>query len=366
VAYVEPNDFGATRRLCLVRITADDGQIGWGEAVTTWEEATIATCRVVDGLASLIIGCDPVETQTLWRSLQQHTGWYGQGGIACYAISAIDMAMWDLKGKALGQPLINLLGGAAQQRIPAIASAHAVKPDLLEIASEVASWMQVGFQGYKFGMGTKGQADLGRDHERDVAFVRAIREAIGPHRYLMADAIWGYGIRWDVQTAYRRIKAFEEYDLTWIEEPLDPDDYEGYRMLRSKTGVMLAAGEREWTVTGYERLLRSGGVDIVGVDPGRIGGITASQKVIERIEAARKHFNAHTWSSAINTAASLALSASTPWCLVFEVKPLRNPMQHELVATPLEPQNGWISAPTEPGLGIEVLDDVVNHYRLDR
>src|SRR4051794_8002554 len=97
-AYEEPNDFGATRRLCLVRLTSDDGEVGWGEAVTTWEEATVATCRVVEGLAPFVIGRDPVESDAIWEALRQHTGWYGRGSMASYAISALDIAVWDLKG----------------------------------------------------------------------------------------------------------------------------------------------------------------------------------------------------------------------------------------------------------------------------
>jgi len=364
VAFPEPNDSGATRHLSLVKLTADDGRVGWGEAVTTWEEATAATCRVIQGLAQLVIGRDPLESNAIWQTLQEHTWWYGRGGIASFAISAIDIAIWDLKGKASGEPLVNLLGGPVRDRLPAIVSAHPNKADIGEMAEEIREWLKSGLHGYKFGMGKKGHADLGRDHDRDVAFVRAVREAIGPEKDIMVDV--GNAVSWDVATAIRRTEAFEESAVRWIEEPLDPTDREGYTRLREKAKTLIAFGEREWNVTGYERLLRTGLVDVVGVDPGRVEGVTACRKIVERIEYERCHFNAHAWSSAIITSASLALSAATNATLVFEVKPLRNPMQHELVSDPIEHEGGWISPPRSPGLGIEVVEDVVDHYRSDR
>lgn len=366
VAYAEPNDFGATRRLSLVKLTADDGQTGWGEAVTTWEEATAATCRLIEGLGDLVAGKDPVSSDAIWRELQQQTGWYGQGGLACYAISALDMAVWDLKGKALGEPLVRLLGGRITDRVPAIVSAHAVKANLEEMIEEIASWLEPGLHGYKFGLGTKGDADLGTDHERDVSFVRGLREALGPDKEIMVDAIWGYGIRWDFATALRRIEAFDEQRIRWIEEPLDPRDLASYRRLRQRVRTLLAVGEREWNVSGYERLIASGAASVIGVDPGRVEGVTGTRKIVERIEAGHCHFNAHTWSSAINSAVSIAISVTTPTCLYYEWKPISNPMQHELVAEPLDPVDGWMVPPERPGLGIEVVEEVVDHYRIDR
>jgi L-alanine-DL-glutamate epimerase-like enolase superfamily enzyme len=363
VAYPEPNDFGVTRRLVLARVQDSDGAVGWGEAVTTWEEATIVTAALVERLAPLVVGRDAVDVEAIWDSLRRHTTWYGRGGLASLALSAIDMAIWDLKGKLLDQPLIALLGGAVHDRLPAIASAHAVKSDLDEMADEVGEWLAAGYHGYKFGLGTKGDADLGRSHDRDVAFVAAVRERIGD-KPIMVDAIWGYGIRWDVSTAIKRIRAFEEQGVFWIEEPLEPVNDAGYLRLKTATNILLAYGEREFTVEGYDRLLRTGAVDVVGVDPGRVEGITSSRKIIERIEAAHVHFNAHSWSSALNTAASLALSASTPSTLFFELKPLPSPMQHELVADPIEHAGGWIAPLEKPGLGVEVVEAAVEQYRL--
>ena len=128
VAYPEPNDNGALRHLCLVRMQADDGRVGWGEAITMWPEASSATKALIDGMAPLLIGRNPVESDALWRALKEHTWWYGVGGIASFAIAALDIAAWDLKGKALGASVLELLGGTNRERIPAIVSAMRAGP----------------------------------------------------------------------------------------------------------------------------------------------------------------------------------------------------------------------------------------------
>ena len=128
----------------------------------------------------------------------------------------------------------------------------------------------------------------------------------------------------------------------------------------------MAYGEAEWTLAGFEEVLATGTVDVVGVDPGRAEGITGFKKVTDRVEAYRRQANAHAWSSAIITAASLAMSFSAPVCKLFEFKPLRNPMQHDLVSVPFEHEAGWVYPPTGPGLGIEVIEEVVDGFRSDR
>jgi L-alanine-DL-glutamate epimerase-like enolase superfamily enzyme len=176
----------------------------------------------------------------------------------------------------------------------------------------------------------------------------------------------GIAIKWDVTDAVRRAKAMEEYNLDWIEEPLGAWDPEGYANLRAKTTTRIAYGEREWTLEQFERVLATGTVDVLGVDPGRAEGITGFKKITERCEFYRRQANAHAWSSAIVTAASLAISFNSPSCKLFELKPLRNPMQHDLVTRPFDHKDGWMYPPTGPGLGIEVIEDVVNSFRSEK
>lgn len=365
VSYPEPNDFNALRHLCLVRVRTDDGLVGWGEAITQFPEASFATKAVVEGMAERVVGADPLHTGRVWRDLKDRAWWYGYaGGIASYAVAAIDIALWDLKGKALGCSVLDLLGGPAHERLPAIASCHAHFEDIPDMVEEAVGWLSTGLQGVKVGFGKRGNARLGYQHDRDVAYVRAMREGIGEHRSLMIDL--GWAIKWDVATAVRRTRAFDEYGIDWIEEPLGAWDPQGYATLRAKTRTRIAYGEKEWTLDGFERVLGTGTVDVVGIDPARAEGITGFRLVADRVEAARRQANAHAWSSAICTAASLALSFASPACKVFELKPLPNPMQHELVTSPLEHSDGWMHPPTGVGLGIEVTEEVVDRYRSER
>jgi L-alanine-DL-glutamate epimerase-like enolase superfamily enzyme len=365
VSYPEPNDFNAIRHLCLVKITTDDGVVGWGEAITQFPEASLATKAIIEGMAERVIGADPLNTYAIWQSLRDKAWWYGyNGGIASFAISAIDVALWDIKGKLLGTPVVRLLGGAVHEKLPAIASCHAHYEDIGRMVEEAQEWLATGLRGVKVGFGKRGNARLGYEHDRDVEYMRRMREGLGATTQIMIDC--GWAIKWDVMTAVRRVQAFEEYDLTWIEEPLGAWDPEGYANLRSKTTTLIAYGEKEWNLEGYERILQTGTVDVVGVDPGRAEGITGFKKVADRVEYHRRQANAHAWSSAITTAASLAISFSSPACKLFELKPLRNPLQHDLVTEPFEHRNGYVYPPDKPGLGIEVIDDVVDSYRSDK
>jgi L-alanine-DL-glutamate epimerase-like enolase superfamily enzyme len=363
VSYPEPNDNNNMRYLTLCRIETTDGVVGWGESISQFPEAARATEVLIEGLVPLLLDQNPLDNMELWRRIKQHSWWYGyQGGIASFALSAIDIALWDLKGKLLGQPLVTLLGGARRDRLPVIASTHAFNPSIEYEAERHGRYVtEEGYQGVKIGFGKRGQARLGYEAERDITFVRLLREAIGPKGDIMIDR--GQSLQWDLGHAIRLTNAFEEYDLRWIEEPLEPQDIEGFRKLRMHVKTLVATGEREWNVAAYERLIATGIVDVVGCDPGRAEGVTGFLQLIQRVETASIWYNAHAWSSAIITAASLALSAISDRCLVFEMKPIENPMQDELVVAPFKQKDGWIDVPKGPGLGIEVREDVVAKYR---
>ncbi|HLI14807.1 MAG TPA: mandelate racemase/muconate lactonizing enzyme family protein [Acidimicrobiales bacterium] len=365
VSYPEPNDSNNTRYLTFCRIEAEDGTVGWGEAISQFPDSTRATARIIEAMGEAIVGADPMENVAIWRRLHEGSWWYGyRGGPASFAISAIDIALWDLKGKLLGQPVVNLIGGAYRERLPAIASTHAFDESLEVEAEKHGRYVRSdGYRGVKVGMGKRGKAHLGYEIARDVEFVRLLREAIGPDALLIMDR--GQSLVWTRAEAIRRTNAFEEYGLYWIEEPMEPTDIAGFQSLRSQVKCMIGTGEREWNARGFAEVISSGVADVIGCDPGRAEGITGSLKVIELVEAADIWFNAHAWSSAVVSAASLALSASTPRCLLFELKPIENPMQHELVDEPFSQTDGWISVPRRPGLGVEVKESVLEKYRFD-
>lgn len=366
VAYPESNDAGYTRYLVFCRLETSEGLVGWGECIpmsgSGFSEACHATEVLITGLADLVVGTDPVSNHKTVSDIKRRTWWYGPEGIAAFALAAIDMALWDLKGKVLGTSLVDLLGGAVQERLPAIAATHATLPDIEAEAARHGDMIEAGFRGVKVGFSER-SGGLGFEVDRDIAFVKLLREAIGPDADLMIDR--GQSLRWDVSTAIQRIKGFEEHGLMWIEEPLEPYDIQGFQRLKGAVTTLIATGEREWNTRAYRRLLDEGFVDVVGCDPGRSEGVTGFMEVARLAEQQRIWVNAHSWSSAINTAASLAVSATSPRALVFELKPEENPMQHELVSEPFTAKEGYVEVRRDnPGLGIEVNEDVVTKYRL--
>ncbi|MGW3955406.1 mandelate racemase/muconate lactonizing enzyme family protein [Streptomyces sp. NPDC004752] len=364
VAYPEPNDADAVRHLLFVRIVGEDGQVGWGEAVTMWREATRATAILVEALADLVVGREPSERARIHQAMQRHTWWYGNGGLASFAVSALDIALWDLAGKEAGRSVLDLLGGPVHEHVPALISCHATQNDLDTMAATMANWVaEQDATGIKVGFGKRGDAHLGVDAERDRAFVAALRRELGPEPAIMIDI--GATIRWDVDTAIQRTRAFEEFGIDWIEEPLGADDPEGYAALCAHTKTKIAYGEREWTPRGVQRILGTGTVDVVGVDPGRCEGISGWMAAAAHCSAAGSEINAHAWSSAVVSAASLALSFASPHCRQFEIKPLENPMQHELVTEPVTPTKGRFNPPARPGLGIDIHERVLDRYRIN-
>jgi L-alanine-DL-glutamate epimerase-like enolase superfamily enzyme len=364
VAYPEPNDHSRLRSVCLVKITTEDGAVGWGECCTYFPEASRAAKALVDGMAELLIGRSEIHTHAIWLSLKEHSWWYGNGaGIASLAISGIDIALWDLKGKVLGRSLLDLLGGPANARMPAIASIHGTKASIPEMAEDIRGYLSGGMQGVKIGFGKKGDAHLGFDHDRDVEFVKTVREAIGDKRLMIDLGIKNF---WDVPTAIQRARAFEDYRVHWLEEPLGDRDPEGYKALRAATSLKLAYGEKEWNHKGVEQIVTTGTVDVIGLDPGRIEGITGFLKAAEICHAHRRQANAHNFSTAIVSAASQALSFACPACKELELQPVYGPAQKDLVDRPVWHTDGWINLPQGPGLGIEINEDLVQSARLDR
>ena len=363
VSYQEPTDHNRFRSVCLVKIADTEGRVGWGEACTYFPEASLAAARIIEGLAEIVVGQSPLHTDTVWQKLRTHSWWYGTGaGITSFAISGIDIALWDLKGKQLETSMLDLLGGPVRDRLPAIASLHGTKASIKEMADEIAAHTATGLHGAKVGFGKAGDAELGYDEARDLEFVDKVQAAMGPGKDLMVDL--GVKNHWDVPTAIRRARAFEERGVAWLEEPLGNDDPEGYKALRAATGIRIGYGEREWNSRGVQRIVETGTVDVVGLDPGRVEGITGFLKAAEICALNRRQANAHNFSTAIVGAASQALSFACPACYLLELQPVYGPAQKDLVDRPVWHEKGFVNLPEGPGLGIEINEDLVKSARL--
>jgi L-alanine-DL-glutamate epimerase-like enolase superfamily enzyme len=358
----EPHYRGAERCVTLVRAETDDGIVGWGEAISQFPEAALASKTLIDqGFAPKMIGRDPVDVERLWGEMCRYAYWFGVEGIAAFAISAIDMALWDLKGKVLGQPVVKLLGGQAKDEVPAMASIIFDMDDLEWTLNEFRGFVDAGYRIAKAGWGMKPDSMFGEDRERDLHYVREIREAIGYGIGLVVDVPGARGL-WDVPTAIRRFKELEEFDLRWIEQPLPPGDLKGHKRLRAAVCTPVGTGEDEWSPETYQRVIESEGVDVLQLDPGRALGITGCRETIKMIEAAGLAYTAHTWSSALNTAASLHLLALSANGDTLDLKPHESPLQHELVEDPWVQEDGMLAIRDVPGLGVTVREDVVAKY----
>jgi L-alanine-DL-glutamate epimerase-like enolase superfamily enzyme len=362
--YPEPNDRNNFRHITLVKIETDNGLVGWGECISQWPEAALAVKVLIEhGLGPVLLGRDPIDNQALFLLLKDHCWWYGDTGLANFAISALDIALWDLKGKALGLPIHKLLGGKIHDRLRACASTHPSQARLEDLARELQAHVAAGYTAVKVGFGKTGEANLGVDPKRDVEYVRIVRETIGDEADFIVDL--GKKTRWDRASGIRLSREFEKYRVRWIEDPFAPTNVEAYQHLRRSIQTQVATGEREWTPAGYQRLIELGVADIYLADPGRVQGITGVKQVIEMTSAAHLFFNAHTWSSAINTAAAVHLTATATNYIVFELKPAPSPMQYELVTEPIEQRGGWVTVPDKPGLGVEIVEAAVHKYMFD-
>jgi len=360
----EPHYRGAERCVTLVRAESEDGVVGWGEAISQFPEAALASKTLIDqGFAPIVVGADPLDLERLWREMCRHAYWYGVEGIAAFAISAIDMALWDLKGKLLGQPVAKLLGGQLRDEVPAMASIIFDMDDLDWTLGEFRGFVDAGYRIAKAGWGMSPDSLFGYDREKDIRYVREVREAIGPDVSLVVDVPGARG-PWDTPTAIRRLRELEEFDLRWVEQPLPPADLAGYARLREAVCTPIGAGEDEWSPETYKHVIESRGVDVLQLDPGRCLGLTGCREVIAMIEAAGLKASAHSWSSALNTAASLAFLAISPCGDTLDHKPHENPLQHELVEDPWVQRDGMLALREQPGLGVTVREEIVDKYLL--
>ena len=342
----------------LIRIRTDEGLTGIGEvdSLPPVVKAIVdapASHAIASGLGALLVGENPLEIDRLWEKMYRGSIYYGRRGAAIHAMSGIDIALWDIKGKALGQPACRLLGGPHRERIRAYAST--LMPETpAETAEVVAGLVGRGFTAIKLGWGP-----WGRDPDLDIELAAAARTAAGDDVELMFDI----GLGWpDADHAIRQVRRLEPFRPYWVEEPLWPDDLAGYRKLADAVETRIACGEEEATRWGFADLMERTGVDVVQPDVTRAGGISECIRIAHLADLRGVSTVLHSWSTGIIKAASLHVLAAMPRATFFEYCVQETALNQALTVERFPLEDGMVRIPDGPGLGIEIDDEVVRRY----
>jgi D-galactarolactone cycloisomerase len=336
------------RLTTLVRVTAEGGQTGWGSA---YGHPDLNRIIIEHQLKPILLGADPRETESLWDLMYNTTRWYGRKGAAMTALGALDTAMWDLRGKAAGKPVAELLG-PYRPAVPAYASALLWKDDPEDLGAEAAGYVEQGYRRVKM--------RLARSEEYDTAAVRSVRRAVGRSVDIMVDG----SMRYSMQAAERMARFFEEQGIFWFEEPFAPEDIDSFVELRKRVSIPLAAGENEFGVQGFRELLRAGAVDIAQPDVSRAGGISECFRIGQLAASFGARVATHSWSDAVAIVGNMHLIAALPTGITVEVDRSGNPMVDELLVEPLRVKDGMLHISQAPGLGIEIDEAVLDRLRL--
>ena len=363
--YLRLPDVDATRAdgtqdTLVVRVHTDEGITGMGEvdSVPLVARAAIEappSHSIATGLRSLLVGENPTEIEKLWEKMYQGTIYFGRSGPAIHAMSGVDIALWDIFGKATGRSVSELLGGTFHEKLRAYASD--LMPETPTEAGDLAEdYASQGYTAMKFGWGP-----IGRDPKLDEDLVRAIRSAVGGDIDVMIDA----GLAWDLKGALRMAHVYEEYGVFWLEEPLHSNDVQGYRELADRTSVYIAAGEQESGRMAFQRLLDEGHLDIIQPDLGRCGGLTEGKKIAYMAYDRHKRVVPHAFKTGILVAASTHFAASIPNGFMIEHTVSTSPLARDLVRNPVEFKDGYVTVPAgRPGLGVEIDESVLEKYRV--
>jgi D-galactarolactone cycloisomerase len=346
------------RTAMVVEVETEDGLTGWGEC---YGPARI-TAAAVGNVAPLLIGEDPLRTDFLWQKIYSALRDHGQKGVVIEALSGIDIALWDIKGKRFGVPVHRLLGGASRNQVQAYATGLYRRKSgdpLRYLPEEAAGYVADGFKAVKL--------KVGFGVEDDAAVTRAVREAIGPGIALMVDANHAY----DATAAIRLGRMIERHDIGWFEEPVPPEDIAGYREVKAALSIPVAGGECEYTRFGFRDVLVSRAMDIIQPDTCAAGGLSECKKIADMAEAFGVRYNPHVWGTGIAIAASLQLLAVLPSHTPRSLAPLEpilefdrteHPIRQAILTRPIEHAGGVVVVPDGPGLGIEIDRDALARF----
>jgi D-galactarolactone cycloisomerase len=351
-----------TRQAALCVVRTDEGLEGVGEAFYFGGPATVVATLIREGLGPLLVGKDPLDTGVIWDILYNWTRDQGQKGLTVSAISAIDIALWDLKGQALGVPVSTLLGGAYRRKAKVYATGL-YEPQGVPSISEALVEEALGYKAAGFcGMKLK----VGYDLATDLTYIKAIREAIGPDLLLMVDANHAY----NASEAVRLARAMEPYDIHWFEEPVPPEDLDGYLEIKRHAKMLIAGGECEYTRYGFRELIARRALDILQPDLCAMGGFSEMQKVIAMASAANLPVIPHVWGTTVGLAAALQCFAALPHFPerrfpaepLFEYDRSPHPFRDGVTREQFAMQDGYLAIPDRPGLGITLDRDFIRRF----
>jgi L-rhamnonate dehydratase len=343
----------------LIRIETDEGIVGYGEVDTSPEvgkavidaEMSHGTCY---GLREVLIGMDPFDIEQIWELMYRKTNYYGRLGVVMHAMSGVDMALWDILGKAIGKPVHKLLGGSFCTDVRAYASM--LMPETAqEVREMVGRYVEQGFTAMKFGYGP-----LGKDVRRDVELAAAAKEAAGRDIEVMIDIGHGYTLKMAMQAA----KQFESIGIYWMEEPFPPEAFQDYQRLSDSTSLRIAAGEQDvgrWT---FRRLIWEAHLDVIQPDISRVGGLSEAKRIAFMAHEANRLCVPHAFRSGVLVAACLHLIAAIPNSAFLEFSVTDSALRRELLLEPFKVVRGRVAVPTKPGLGIEIDPETVNKYAI--
>jgi len=365
---LEGKSFGWSQRVTGIRqaalcvISTDAGIRGLGEAFYFGGPAKIVAQIMQDGFGPLLIGRDPMDTSVIWDVLYNWTRDQGQKGVTISALSAIDIALWDIKGQALGLPVHKLLGGAYRTKAKVYATGlyepQGVPSITDALVEEALGYKSTGFAGMKL--------KVGYGLETDLRYLKAIRRAIGDELLLMVDANHAY----NAFEATRLARAMEPYDVYWFEEPVPPEDLDGYLEVKRNSKILIAGGECEYTRYGFRDLINRRAVDILQPDMCAMGGFSEMLKVIAMASAANLPVIPHVWGTNVGLAASLQLFAALPHFPerrfpaepLFEYDRSPHPFRDGVTREQFALKDGHLEIPNRPGLGVDLDLDFVRHY----
>ncbi|WP_409342546.1 mandelate racemase/muconate lactonizing enzyme family protein [Paenibacillus sp. MBLB4367] len=349
-----------TQDTLVIRIHTDEGIVGIGEVDSSplVAQAVVNAApshSIATGLRSLLIGENPIEIERLWDKMYRGTIYFGRTGPALHAISGVDIALWDILGKAMNRPVCEMMGGVFNRKLKAYASA--LMPETIEEAARMAEqYAKQGYKAMKFGWGP-----IGRDAKFDEAQIKAIRGAVGDDIDIMIDA----GLAWDLKGALRMAEIYEKYNLFWLEEPVHSNNIAGYRELSDRTRLSIAGGEQESGRLAFQRLMDEGHLDIIQPDLARVGGLTEGKKIASLAHDRHKKVVPHAFKTGILVAASTHFAAAIPNGFMIEYTVSTSPLARDLVSREIAFKDGYVTVPTDrPGLGIEVDEQVLNRYRV--